>query len=161
MRRGAQRSSLIEWKPPCVRLRAKLWPDTIADMDASTRRRREYACIKNQQYAAEAYEVAASGLDVAFVASEGGKQSWLSTACNAQETAALEAQSARDRLLSLVETGSNGASPSGERGEWASDHAHRPRQGDKADGQPMDEELRRVDRWIQAIARLARIRVRK
>lgn len=128
-------------------------------MDASTRWRREHACIRNQQYAAQAYEVAASGLEVAFAASESGKPSWLSTACAAQETAALEAQCARDRLLGLVEIGNNDAP--GQPDTLALDATPRSGRSDAAGERPGDEALRRVDRWIEAIARLARIRARK
>jgi hypothetical protein len=71
-------------------------------MDAIARERQVRACVKNQHYAAEAHEVAASGLAVATTATEGGKDSWLITARYAQETAALEAETARDRLLNLV-----------------------------------------------------------
>jgi hypothetical protein len=74
----------------------------IPDMDAIARERQVRACVKNQHYAAEAHEVAASGLAVASFATEGGKESWLITARYAQETAALEAECARDRLLGLV-----------------------------------------------------------
>jgi hypothetical protein len=96
------RDALIGWKWAGHENGGKVNSTEIPDMDAIARERQARACVKNQHYAAEAHEVAASGLAVASFATEGGKESWLVTARYAQETAALEAESARDRLLDLV-----------------------------------------------------------
>ena len=119
-------------------------------MDAVARERQVGACVKNQDYAAKAHEVAASGLEVASFASEGGKESWLVTARYAQETAALEAESARDRLLSLI--GSEGLGADLDQPEANHSNNAREGRGAKADA---------IEWCFRAIAQLARRSARK
>jgi hypothetical protein len=119
-------------------------------MDAIARERQVRACVKNQHYAAEAYEVAASGLAVATSATEGGKESWLITARYAQETAALEAESARDRLLNLV--GLRSADVDFDRCEPQGASSPQEHRSAKPDA---------IDWWLRAIARIGRRSVRK
>jgi hypothetical protein len=119
-------------------------------MDAVARERQVGACVKNQDYAAKAHEVAASGLEVASFASEAGKESWLVTARYAQETAALEAESARDRLLSLI--GSEGLGADLDQPEANRPNNPREGRGAKADA---------IEWCFRAIAQLARRSARK
>ncbi len=75
----------------------------IADMDATIQQRHLRECLQSQDHAADAHELAASALEVAGAASDNSKQIWLSAACAAQETGAIEAQCARERLLGLLQ----------------------------------------------------------
>jgi hypothetical protein len=71
--------------------------------NTTVRARHLRECLASQRHAAEAHELAASAMDVVLSASEDGKQSWISTACAAQEIGAIEARSARGRLFALIE----------------------------------------------------------
>ena len=137
-------------------------------MDAATRRSREHACIKNQQDAADAYELAASALAVALSASETNKPLWINAACDAQETAALQAQFAHDRLQGLLETESAANDGQEQRGE---SELNRPpsvverselceENGVRCDRQA-EETVSRIEPWIRAIGWLARLRARQ